>query len=85
MHVCVCMYVWGLVVKWFGSWAHDPWAGVDLGFRKGGFQNVLYVSFCSVYNFVHVYQISYFLRKMHDPLPYLAAALCGKSLLHCYK
>ena len=23
MYVCVC--VWGLVVKWFGSWAHDPW------------------------------------------------------------
>ena len=25
-----------------------------------------WVSFCSVYNFVHVYQFSYFLRKMHD-------------------
>ena len=27
VYVCVCMYVcmWGLVVKWFGSWAHDPW------------------------------------------------------------
>ena len=24
--MCACIYVWwGLVVKWFGSWAHDPW------------------------------------------------------------
>ena len=25
--VCVCIYmcVWGLVVKWFVHWAHDPW------------------------------------------------------------
>ena len=34
MYVCTCMYVCmyvcicgggGRVVKWFGSWAHDPW------------------------------------------------------------
>ena len=25
MYMYVCMYVWGLVVKWFVHWAHDPW------------------------------------------------------------
>ena len=25
MYVCMCVCVWDLVVKWFGSWAHNPW------------------------------------------------------------
>ena len=26
IRMCVCMYnMWGLVVKWFVHWAHDPW------------------------------------------------------------
>ena len=25
MYVGMYVCVWGLVVKWFGSWAYDPW------------------------------------------------------------
>ena len=25
VYMYVCVTVWGLVVKWFVHWAHDPW------------------------------------------------------------